>query len=95
MTAALWNTHEHAARGLKVARLCAAFEARVAAMDPDVIPAPLLAGIAQAAPDELWRAIAELDGIAPPSAQTITQARATLAMRAREAGHDPFRGLPR
>lgn len=85
---------EDAARALKATRLADAFEAHVRRSAGDELEATHLAALAGMATAELWSDVADLAGLHTPSEQTIGMARAVFVIRARNAGSDPFAGLP-
>lgn len=86
--------HEHAARAAKVARLAEAFRRHAAAAGADTDT--LVAGLAQAADDSLFVALAEGCGVRPPSATTIEAMRSYLRIAADQAdGTDPFASFSR
>lgn len=89
------TTHplEDRARLRKAARMADRFRATVLADNPDASDAHV-AALAGMATEQLWRDIAELADVTPPSERTIELARGYLAVRAENAGLDPFRGLP-
>lgn len=91
------SVHENAARLVKASRLVDAFIAHATHVNGGVLPeAPVLAGMADVAKADrqLWLDLAEAHGVNPPSDKTIALAVSSLKIKAREAGGDPFAGLP-